>query len=473
MKKEIKQGEQITKHLHKCGIETDDLGRVKIDVGVLEKLKPMPHGNHYKAVVVRDKNLMGFRVRVNSGGLRTFHFRFRPKGKTARNKLHEKQHIPIGVWYDKRNPKEKDLIGITPAFARKLADDMKIKIIKKEDPWSIVKERKRGRSLLSVYGDWITKRLPSANYKAKSVIDYKSRFNLYIKCNGKSEAHKKLYRSSAAAFSMVKTAIKDLTKDDYIALHNAISKHKPYPANRLIEDLRLVEKYANELELLQKRVVVFKKKELNNEVDRLDLEDPYDVTEMRRYRTGALKLIKKERVIYLVPGLCLLTTGLLGGRSKSMVFSLRWDMINYKNNVIKFLDTKNNQTITLDIDYRFKAILRIMTRHRQTLNHRDKRHAYVFPTGSKTFKTKHINDPRRTHKSILDLAKLKYKCIHFLRHSWATNNFEATGDILSVQKMGGWQDINSVQKYIHVSTKLRKQRLNQVRLYNAKISHVA
>jgi len=39
--------------------------------------------------------------------------------------------------------------------------------------------------------------------------------------------------------------------------------------------------------------------------------------------------------------------------------------------------------------------------------------------------------------------------------------------------MGGWQDIKSVQKYIHVSTKLRKQRLNQMRLHMNKNTHVA
>jgi len=469
----MKQENEVSKFIKKLGIETDALGRVKIDVGVLEKIKPMPSGNYYKEVILRDANLMGFRVRVNPGGKITFFFRFRPKGLNSKGKFCEKQSITLGYWYNKKDPKQKDLIGLTPAFARKLAEDMKIKIYKKEDPWSIIKERKKGRSLLALHGEWIEKRLPSANYKAKSVIDYKSRYNLYIKCNGKGPKHKNLYRSSPAAFAKIKEPIKDLTKDDYIAIHNAVSKHAKYPANRLIEDLRLVEKYAIEIGVIEKRVVVFKKKELNNEVDRLDKEDPYTPGEMKRYRLAALKLIKGMRLHYLVPALCLLATGLLGGRSKSMIFSLRWDQINYATNTLKFLDTKNGNTITLDFDYRLKAILSIMLKHRQTINHRDKRYAYVFPTACKHFKTKHVNDPRRTHKSIIELSKLKYKCIHFLRHSWATNAFEATGDIFAVKEMGGWQDIKSVQKYIAVSGKLRKQRLNQMRLHTNKRIHAA
>jgi hypothetical protein len=66
---------KLIKHLNKLDINTDDVGRCKIDVRVFKKLKPMPSSNGYKAVVLRDKNLMGFRVRVNTGGLRTFHYR--------------------------------------------------------------------------------------------------------------------------------------------------------------------------------------------------------------------------------------------------------------------------------------------------------------------------------------------------------------------------------------------------------------
>ena len=125
---------KLIKHLNKLSINTDDLGRCKIDVGVLKKLKPMPSGNYYKAVTVKDSNLMGFRVRCNPGGKKTFHFRFRPKGQNAEGILHEKQHISIGDWYDNSDPTQKDLIGLTPAFARKLAEDMKIKIHKKRGP---------------------------------------------------------------------------------------------------------------------------------------------------------------------------------------------------------------------------------------------------------------------------------------------------------------------------------------------------
>ena len=91
-----------------------------------------------------------------------------------------------------------------------------------------------------------------------------------------------------------------------------------------------------------------------------------------------------------------------------------------------------------------------MLQHRKTINHRDKRFAYVFPTLSKKSKTKFLKDPRKTHNRIIKLAGLEYKCIHFLRHSWATNSYAATGDSLGVQELGGWKDHKSVEKYIKV-----------------------
>ena len=470
--KQIENKKRKYDFIKKLGINLDDDGRVRIDNSVMKLLKPMPQGNWYKEITIRDKNLMGFRARVSAGGQRSFVYRYRPKGLDLNGTTLEKQNITLGQFFDSSNPKEKDLVGITPTVARKLAEDMKMKIAKKEDPYSIIKARRKGRTVISVYTDWINKRLSSANYKPKSITDYKSRFNLYVLCKGKSEKHKQLYRSEYKSFKILRKSFKEMTKDDYIAIHNAVTISSPYQANRLIEDLRLVEQYAIELGVVEKRVCIFKKKELNKELDRLDQTAPYTAKEMKRYRMAALKLIKENRSLSLVPCFVLLAAGLIGARSKDMVYSLEWDQIDQKNNVIRYLDTKNNEPIRLVYDYRFAAILRIMNQVKQSMNHRDKRRIYVFPTSKKTFKTKHIKDPRKTHSTIIERSKLEYKCIHFLRHSWATNTYEATGDVLAVKEMGGWKSLDAVQKYVNVSEKVQKERLAAVRKHFAK-SHVA
>ena len=177
--------------------------------------------------------------------------------------------------------------------------------------------------------------------------------------------------------------------------------------------------------------------------------------------------------MYLVPVYTLLSTSLLGVRSKSQSFCTEWKNVNLKKKTILYTETKNDEVQKVRFDYRFAAILRLMKTVRNEINHRDKRHAFVFPSASKGFKTKHINDPRRTHKSILERAKLRFLPIHFLRHSWATNSYEATGDLYAVQEMGGWKDIKSVSVYSKMSDKIKDERLVQQRNHAARKAHVA
>jgi len=440
-------------------IELDSDGRVRIDVGIMSLLQPIPDGNYYKEKIIKDKNLMGFRARVSPGGQRAFVYRYRPKGKDDNGNYFEKVNKTLGPWYDKNNPKEKDLIGITPAVARKMAEEMRAKIVRGEDPNVVVVRRNKGKILCDVSKLWLENRAKSY----KSYDNYLSIFNVYFKQKSKRPDHKNLYR--LPGMEIVNKAIVDLTKDDYLNFHRSISRGSKIQANRVMEFIRLVEQYAEEISIIKKRVAHFKKKELNKEIGRLDREDPYSFQELKKYKKAMVKKIKMDPAKNLVSCLELRAACLVGARSKDQIFNLRWDQINLKENKIKYVDTKNDEPMTLYFDYRFKALLRIMLNHRRTINHRDKRFAYVFPALSKKSKTKYLKDPRKTHSSIIKLAGLKYKCIHFLRHSWATNGYAATGDSMAIQELGGWKDHKSVEKYIKVSDEIKRKRTKQIAAY--------
>ena len=454
-------------------IKLDDDGRVRIDNQIMALLKPIPKGNYYKEKIIKDKNLMGFRARVSPGGQRSFIFRYRPKEKDEKGNYFEKINKTLGRWYDKNDPKEKDLIGITPAVARKMAEEMKAKILRNEDPNVVVARRSKGKTLCDVADLWIENRAKSL----KSYENYLSLFNVYIKQKSKQPGHRSLYKMPF--MDIVNRPMVDLTKDDYLQLHRTIMKWSKYQSNRVIELIQSVEEYAEETGVVKKRVAYFKKKELFIEKGRLDREAPYSEAELKRYRKASLKLIKQDRERYLVPCFSLRAARLIGARSKNQVFSLMWDQINFDSNKIYYQETKNDEPMVLFFDYRFKALLRIMLKYRRTINHRDKRFKYVFPTRFKVrkkknkitkIKTLHIRDPRKTHATIIKMAKLPYKCIHFLRHSWATIGYEITGDSKVMQELGGWLDHKSMEKYIKVSDEIKRQRVNQIA---KRRSHVA
>jgi hypothetical protein len=450
----------------------DEDGRLKISPETMKLLRPKVSDGVKKKNTINDRSVLGFRAICYPGGKKSFQFRYRPKQSDNAEIGVYNEHVEtvLGNYFD---PNDKgNNTGITCAVARKLAEELKNKVRMSEDPKSLIAAKKRGKNLKQIADQFLKNRLDRPGIKSSTLKNFTNILNNFVFQKGDNPKHKKMFRTYSNSFKMFQEPMRNLVKDDYIKVHKALTTLGKYQANRVIELLRLVEKYAIEINELDKRVCIFKKEELNREMMRVETNSPYTPEELKRYRRAALELIKEDREMYLVPCYTLLSTSLLGVRSKSQSFCTEWKNVNLKKKTILYTETKNDEVQKVRFDYRFAAILRLMKTVRNEINHRDKRHAFVFPSASKGFKTKHINDPRRTHKSILDRAKLRYLPIHFLRHSWATNSYEATGDLYAVQEMGGWKDIKSVSVYSKMSDRVKDERLAQQRNHAAKKAHV-
>ena len=452
----------------------DDDGRLKISPETMKLLRPKVIDGVKKKNTINDRSVLGFRAVVYPGGKKSFQFRYRPKQLDNAEVGVYSEHVEtvLGNYFDPNDQKNKT--GVTCAIARKLATELKNKVRMSEDPRSLVAAKKRGKNLKQIAEQYLKNRMDRPGIKKKSTLkNWTNILNNFVFQKGDNPKHKRMFRVYSNAFKMFQEPIKNLVKDDYIKVHKALTTLGGYQANRTIELLRLIEKYAIEINELNTRVCIFKKEELNREKKRVEINSPFTPEELKRYRRSALELIKEDREMYLVSCYALLSASLLGVRSKSQSFCTEWKNVNEKKKTILYTETKNDDVQNVRFDYRFSAILRLMKLVRNEINHRDKRHAFVFPSSSKGFKTKHINDPRRTHKSILERAKLRYLPIHFLRHSWATNSYEATGDLYAVQEMGGWKDIKSVSVYSKMSDKIKDERLVQQRNHAARKAHVA
>lgn len=451
----------------------DEDGRLKISPETMKLLRPKVKDGVKKKNTINDRSVLGFRAICYPGGKKSFQFRHRPKQADNAEIGVYNEHVEtvLGNYFDPND--KKNTTGITCAVARKLAEELKNKVRMSEDPKSLMAAKKRGKNLKQIADLFLKNRLDRPGIKSSTLKNFTNILNNFVFQKGDNPKHRKMFRAYSNFFKMFQVPMRNLAKDDYIKIHKALTTLGKYQANRVIELLRLVEKYAIEINELDKRVCIFKKEELNREMKRVEINSPYTPEELKRYRRSALELIKEDREMYLVPCYTLLSTSLLGVRSKSQSFCTEWKNVNLKKKTILYTETKNDEVQKVRFDYRFAAILRLMKTVRNEINHRDKRHAFVFPSASKGFKTKHINDPRRTHKSILERAKLRYLPIHFLRHSWATNSYEATGDLYAVQEMGGWKDIKSVSVYSKMSDKIKDERLVQQRNHAARKAHVA
>ena len=229
----------------------------------------------------------------------------------------------------------------------------------------------------------------------------------------------------------------------------------------MVEDIRLVLKYAVEMGYIKINPCYFKKKELNAERKRMDLDDPYTVPEMDRIRKSALKLCKKDKRSY-TSCLSIIACQNIGGRSKAEIFNLQWDQVNMINRTIRYERTKNDEPETKNFGASAAAVFRVMLSIRHKTNHRDGRYKYVFPTSSNVAAVKHIQDPRKTFKNICKDAGVKLKPIHFLRHSWATGSEEALQNIKALKEIGGWKDLKSVEIYVKYNAKRKKAGINKI-----------
>ena len=120
----------MNKNHNKTSIEAyyDEDGRVKISPEVMKLLKPKLIDDKYYPHTIKDRHLLGFRAIAHKGGQRSFFYRYRPKGKKENGKPLDHLTIYLGRYFDPSDPKEKNKIGYTPAVARKMAQDMQMKI---------------------------------------------------------------------------------------------------------------------------------------------------------------------------------------------------------------------------------------------------------------------------------------------------------------------------------------------------------
>jgi len=455
----------------------NDQQRVKINKEVMTLLKPIPdpkdpEGKKYLEQVINDTDVFGFKAKANIGGSRSYFYQYRPKGnneeKTTAARLKDPNakavsqnliKIHLGKFYERHEYDAKGL-GATPAVARKMAIEIRDAIKVGKDPFAIMASRRKAKTLSTIYDEFMKNRIKPGHLKKKSKSDMACRKKVWIDLNSSSLRSKQIRMQHKAALSIGRMKMIELEKDDYVRFHHAVSHAGKYQANRCIEDLRLLEGYAKEKGYIKQTVCHFKKKELNREIKRMEIEDPYDMGELKRLRRALLKLAKMD---YRSFSSCyaILALPFIGGR-KSEIFSLTWDQINMPKREIRYYDTKNNEPLTKQFDVLGAAIFRVMLRVRLATNPRDAKYKYVFPTPRKNTKVKHITDPRKVFKKACDMAGVKVKPLHFLRHTWATIAAEATGDIEAVRAIGGWKDIKSVMVYVKFLKRREKAAIKKV-----------
>ena len=208
----------------------------------------------YLDKTINDSEKIGLKVKINPGGSKSFYYKHDPKGKTTTGK----RRNPI--WYH---------LGHFPEMridaARSLVEDLKQAIKLGQDPKTVIAERRNAKKLFEVVELWTNTVLDkSARFKQSSIDNIKSRLKVWLRLEAVHPRTNRIILNNRSDLNIGNKKMVEITKDDLIAYHGAISKAGRYQANRVIEDLRIIFKWAKG-KYIKENVCVFAEKDWNKE----------------------------------------------------------------------------------------------------------------------------------------------------------------------------------------------------------------
>ncbi len=144
------------------------------------------------------------------------------------------------------------------------------------------------------------------------------------------------------------------------------------------------------------------------------------------------------------------TVALGTGMRRGEILNLRWDQVDFRARVIHLTRTKSARARTVSmVEEVYQTLKR---RKRET----PKGQEFVF-VNPRTGKP--ITDVKNGLKAAYKRAgiSVKGRPFHLLRHTWASHLVMGGCDLYTLMELGGWQSIDMVKRYAHLSKQYRQQ----------------
>jgi len=421
-------------------------GRVKFTNTLLKKhlIRKLNEKSEYAERIINDSEKVGLKAKINPGGSKTLFFQCLRKGKK----------FPV-----------KYMLGKFPEMgvdaARSLVEELKTGIALGQDPRSLIAERMKAKTFNQVKDSWIEKVLhKSARFAPSTIKDTEQRLRNWVELVALHPKTNKVIINHRKDLDIGSMKMIEITKDHLVAWHAAVTVAGPYQANRTVDDLKVIFKWAVDNKILKENICKFTKHELNEQNTRLDDTEPYSKAEWRALRKAVLKVIKKNpRVFSAAMGILL--SMLCGRRYKSEVLSLKWTQVDWDANKVRLPKTKTGKS-EFSINKLSRWVLTRLWKYRCSKYKGQKlksiKAGYLFPSIRKAEKP-YIQDVRKTWEKICNTADVRCEEVYLLRHTWGCFALEATnGNFAAVKDEGGWKTVEMVMVYSKYNkAKLAKQ----------------
>jgi len=422
-------------------------GRIKltkeiIDNYLIRKEIKDKNGNllSFERVIAYDSEVVGLRIVINKGGSKSWFFERNGK------------RYQIGSYKD-----------FTVKKARDIALLLKEKIAIGEDPKINKLKIQNAKTLNDVAQQWIENCLKQSNKFTKSSVEKtKQRLKVWLFLNPcrasntqKSKACRQTIMDNYKILNIKDKSITNITKDDLVLWHKTIGSQSEASANRVLDDVRSIFNYAEEIGEIKNNPCRFKNSERYTIEKRMKVIKPFNKTEWKRLIKSAIKVSKTH--ISFLPAMAILLLATIG-RRKNEVLKCRWNQLKNEDSEILFTakDVKNKTAITVPL---INLAQNIISRLKEYQN-RDE--LFIFPSKSKKGEIQPLQYINKTWKTILTNAGLEYKCIHMLRHTFACLLMEKFKDIKLVARIMGWKSLKVAEIYSEYKDETVKESIKEM-----------
>lgn len=440
-------------------------GRIKLANALIKKLKCNTKADkngdaQYVETIFNDTEKVGLKLKINPGKSKSFFFQ---------------------SWSARLKRPVKYTIGQFPEWkierARSLIDKLKEGIKLGQDPKSIIETNRLIPTLNEAIDVWKNDIMNVSNsYRVSTKEDIGDRFRAWIDLKPKRQDLQKYIAANRAALNIGNKQIHTISKTDILKWFKLVTVRGPDQANRIIDDLKIVIKWAmeNKSWRIEDNFAKLNKSELNPKTKRIDKYETYTQEEVVRIRKSVIKnaLLKSKGVKYYPRNFASLMGILMalfqGRRYRDELLSLPWSKVDVDQ--VTLDKTKNEDSVTRFLLNRHTQwILRKMKQYgkekfKETRQIRFKK--YVFPAMRKS-KVGHCFNIDKTFKTICKEAKVRVLPVYMLRHTWASNALAAGVSLKDIKDEGGWKSWDMVESYSKADDKRRKNTSQKIATYLA------
>ncbi len=165
---------------------------------------------------------------------------------------------------------------------------------------------------------------------------------------------------------------------------------------------------------------------------------------------GRLRFLEREEIVKVLTN-CnkklrpIVVLALNTGMRRGELFGLKWHDVDFKNNIITLLDTKNGEKREVYINEQVKTALIRVRKHPES--------QYIFCNSL----GKPHHDIRKSFFTALKKSGIKDFHFHDLRHTFASQLVMSGIDINTVRELLGHKDIRMTLRYSHLSPSYKRR----------------